>query len=92
MTVTELMDAAALVPGLMARITALERKVAELSPATGKKWLTLAEAARELRCSTKSVSRLIAVGKLRRNIESYRVRILAEDVEAYASRVTLPLR
>ena len=76
-TLQSLADAAALVPALMSRLEALERKVARLEAPKGQTWLTLAETANELRLSERSVSRLIKAGKLRRNLESYRVRILA---------------
>ncbi len=38
-----------------------------------------------------SVCRMIGAGKLRRDLESWRVKILAEDVEGYSGRVTVPL-
>ncbi len=87
-----LIDAVVAVPLLTERIASLERKVAHLLPQKTQTWLTLKETAEKLRCSEKTVSRLLKAGKLRRNLDNWRVRILAEDVDAYVGRVTLPLR
>ena len=86
----------AAVPRLEARVAALEAEVAAFRALAHRAkvrviWLTLEEAAEILRCSAKSVGRMIKAGKLRRDLESWRVRILAEDVEAYAGKVTVPL-
>ncbi len=85
-----------MVPALEARIVGLEAEAtalrAELRKAkTRAKWLTLAEAAEELRCSEKTVTRMLKAGKLRRNLDYYRVLIPAEDVDRYTGRVTVPL-
>jgi excisionase family DNA binding protein len=86
----------AAVPRLEAKVAALEAEVVALRALAHRAkvrviWLTQGEAAEILRCSAKTVGRMIQAGKLRRDLESWRVRILAEDVEAYAAKVTVPL-
>ena len=94
-TIEALLEALSVVPALRSEVAELRAEVAamraeRLRARERSKWLTLAETAQVLRCSQKSVSRMIAAGKLRRNVESFRVRIRADDVEGYAARVTLP--
>jgi len=70
----------------------LQAEVDALKAAKRKdKWMTLKEAAEALRMSEKTVTRLIERGRLQRNEEHWRVRVLAASVEAYAGKVTLPL-
>jgi hypothetical protein len=67
-----LLSGLAAIPRLEERISALEEQVATLKQRARSrpKWLTLAETAQVLRCSQKSVTRMIAAGKLRKDLES----------------------
>ena len=83
---------------LQAKVAKLEVEVkaigtkAALGGECRKKWFTLSEAAKWLRCSQKTIIRWIKDGKLRRNLQHRRVLIPVEDIENFEGRVTLPLR
>lgn len=94
-TIEALLAGLSAVPVLQEEVKALRAEVAALRAERARdrsrsRWLTLAETAQLLRCSQKSVTRMIAAGKLRKDLESYRIRIRADDVESHAGRVTLP--
>lgn len=94
-TIEALLAGLSAVPALRAEVAELRAEVAALKAERQRararsRWLTKAETAEVLRCSEKTITRMIAAGKLRRDLESFKVRIRADDVEAYAGRVTLP--
>lgn len=94
----ELFTRIAAFPTLQTKVAELEAEVKAMKtrPEMGgeghKKWFKLSEAAERLRCSPKTITRLIKAGRLRRNLEHRRVLIPSEDIEGFSGRVTVPLR
>jgi len=93
-TLKTLLQGLAAVPRLEAKVAALEAELVALRierqrARVRQKWLTLEETSKVLRYSEKTVMRRVNAGRLRRNLESWRVLILAEDVESYSAQVTV---
>ena len=96
LTINALFEKLEAIPVLEEMFRKLEAEFKALKKAQNKppapKWLTLKEAAEILKTSTKTVTRYIEAGKLRKSLASRHIRIPAEDVEAFAGSVTVARR
>lgn len=80
------------VPGLKAEIAELRAELAALraKPRTVvKKWYSLQEAADALQMSERKVRDLVKSGQLTKSLVTRHIKIPAEEIENFASRVTL---